>query len=291
MKIVSDIDLNLKLPQDAQFKDTIYLSQNVPKAFQTQLTIGTYLHTTHNHRIFFYSNKEINEPFCDNQPLCYEAEGVVRFYWYHKSTQIYYELINPHTNKFAFWFTHPFFPLFLSIERYFVLLHCSAVEIDDKAIVFLAPFKSGKSTLTNYMCNHGARLIADDVLPTFIKDNQIMCATSHPYSRPNRGAETLGEYISDYVTTFKPITSIYILQNDSEASKTTITPIKGIAKFQMARKNSLIYTLKHFRMEHEKHLGLILNQIPFYQIQRPWGMDYLSDTYQTIRNHIQEHTV
>jgi len=288
MKILSDIDLHLNLPTQGYTKSTITLSSDIPPPLKSKLTIGTYLHTTHEHRIFFYSDSEISKPFYEHQPLCYEAEGVVRFYWYFGDNTIYYEILSA-PKKLAFWFAHPFFPLFLSIEKHYVLLHCSAVMIDDKAVVFLAPFKSGKSTLTNYMCHHGAKLITDDVLPTYIADDRVYCVASHPYSRPYRGAETLGEYISEYDNDPHLISAIYILQNDSDTTKTTITPIKGIEKFTLTRKNSLIYTLKGFRLEHEKHLGKILSTIPFFKISRPWGMEYIDETYQSIRKQIQEH--
>jgi hypothetical protein len=160
--------------------------------------------------------------------------------------------------------------------------------IDGKAVVFLAPYKSGKSTLTHYMCHHGAKLIADDILPTFENDTKIMCIASHPYSRPHRKLQTLGDQVNDFETSSHPISAIYILQNDSDTTQTTITPIKGIEKFTLARQNSLIYTLKGFRLEHEKHLGKILNTIPFFKISRPWGMEYMGETYQSIKKHIQE---
>jgi hypothetical protein len=97
----------------------------------------------------------------------------------------------------------------------------------------------------------------------------------------------LGEYIDQYDNDAHPISAIYILQNDSDTTQTTITPIKGIEKFTLARQNSLIYTLKGFRLEHEKHLGKILNTIPFFKITRPWGMEYIDETYSHIKKHLK----
>jgi len=286
MKIDSDIEFSLSLPSDGDYKDTITLSSNIPQTLKESLTCGTYLHTTHEHKVYLYSNQEISKPLQNNQPFCYEADGLVRFYWYHKDKTIYYEIIDASIDVFSFWFVHPFFSLFLSIEEYFVLLHGSAIEIEGKSILLLAPYKSGKSTLTNYISKQNHKLIADDILPTFIQDSTIYYAPSHPYSRPFRGAKTLGILTDNYKTTFGTIDAIYILQNLEDITSTTISPIKGLEKFQLVRKNSLIYTLPHIRIKHEKYLGVLLNSIEFFTIKRPWGKEYLHDTYQAIKNHL-----
>jgi len=286
MKIDSDIEFSLSLPSDSEYKETITLSQNIPQTLKESLTCGTYLHTTHEHKVYLYSNQEISKTLQNNQPFCYEADGLVRFYWYHNDKTIYYEILDASIDVFSFWFVHPFFSLFLSIEEYFVLLHGSAVEINGKSILFLAPYKSGKSTLTNYIVKQGHKLITDDILPTFIKNNQIYYAPSHPYSRPFRETKTLGILEDNYKITFDTIDTIYLLQNYDNTTKTTITPIKGLEKFKLTRKNSLIYTLPHIRIKHEKYLGILLNSIDFFVIKRPWGEKYLHDTYKAIKKHL-----
>jgi hypothetical protein len=289
MKVECDMPFPLQLPQEGDFRASVTLQAQPPASLQSDLTCGTCLHTTHGRRVFFYSDRPLYERFSPLQPLCYEAEGAVRFYWRYGERHIYYELLEEGTVELlAFWFCHPFFPLFLSVERYYALLHCSAVMIDGKAVVFLAPFQSGKSTLTHYMCHNGAKLLTDDILPTFESDNRVMCASSYPYSRPYRKLQPLRDQVNDFETSFQPISAIYILQNHSNINTTTITPVKGIEKFTLAKQKSLIYTFKGFRLEHEKHLGKILNNIPFFKISRPWGVEYMDDTYQSIRNHIQE---
>jgi len=285
MQLLGDIELPLTLPLEGEYKDTITLSSDVPQSLKDGLCCGTYLHTTHEHKIYLYSNRDISEPMVANQPLCYEADGSVRFYWYHKSKTIYYEILETTMEEFSFWFVHPYFSLFLTIEEYFVLLHGSAIEIDGKSILFLAPYKSGKSTLTHYLSQQGHKLIADDILPTFIQNDKVYYAPSHPYSRPFRGVQALGVLMKNYKTTFGTIDTIYILRNNNADSSVSITPVKGVEKFQLVRKNSLIYTLPYIRIRHEKYLGVMLNSIDCFVIDRPWGKEHLKEIYNAIKKH------
>lgn len=50
-------------------------------------------------------------------------------------------------------------------ERGLLSLHASAVEVDGRAIGFVAAKGSGKSTLALALLEHGARLLTDDTLP------------------------------------------------------------------------------------------------------------------------------
>ncbi len=58
-----------------------------------------------------------------------------------------------------------------------IALHASAIEIDDRAAIFLASSRSGKSTLAASFLQAGASLITDNILPV-IFNNQI------PYGFP-----------------------------------------------------------------------------------------------------------
>jgi len=290
VKILSDTPFQTHLFEEGEIRYRLKLSAMSPHEilhFNTQLTCGTFLHTTHEHKISLFSNQDMKETLTPHTPLCYEVANVVRFYWYHGSFEIFYEKA-PHTTQktFEFWFIHTFFSFFLSIEKRFVLLHGSAIEIEQKAILFLAPYKSGKSTLTHYMTQHHHHtLITDDILPTFIKEKQVIAVPSHPHSRPDRGLCELGYFIPHSSHTFHPLSAIYILEN-TDHTQTTITEIKGIQKFILAKKNSVIYTLPSIRLEHERYLGTLLNTLPVFHIKRSWGKEYLEETYQVIREHV-----
>jgi len=286
-KIISDIKFKTKLFENGDYIHTIKLSSDIPYKIKDQLLCGTYLHTTHKHKIYLYTNHDLKKEFQHKEPICYEIENKLRFYWYFGTFEIHYELLNISQKEFEFWFIHTFLSFFLSIEKHFVLLHGSAIEIKNKAILFLAPYKSGKSTLTYYMTQqHEHKLITDDILPTFIQNNQIIAVPSHPHSRPHRGFWKLGYHIKQTTSKFKPLSSVYILDN-TNTNITTIKEIKGIEKFILTKKNSVIYTLPNIKLDHEKYLGKILNTIPFFKINRPWGKKYIPQTYDAILKHQQ----
>jgi hypothetical protein len=286
-KIISDIGFQTRLFEDGDYIHTLKLSSLVPKQIHRQLFCGTYLHTTHQCKIYLYTHKDIKNEFTSNEPLCYEIDSKLRFYWYHGTFDIYYEMIDVTQKEFEFWFIHTFLSFFLSVEKHFVLLHGSAIEIDNKAVLFLAPYKSGKSTLTYYMSTkHNHKLITDDILATFMKSDKIIAVPSHPHSRPNRGFWELGYHIKEATNRFKSLSSIYILADD-RSDTIHIQEIKGIEKFILAKKNSIIYTLPNIKLEHEKYFGQMLNTIPFFKINRPWGKRYIPQVYNTILQHQQ----
>jgi len=58
-----------------------------------------------------------------------------------------------------------------------------------------------------------------------------------------------------------------------------------VEKFQLVRKNSLIYTLPYIRIRHEKYLGVMLNSINCFVMDRPWGKEHLKEIYNAIKKH------
>lgn len=57
-------------------------------------------------------------------------------------------------------------------------LHAMAVEYNKKPLVFIAPSKTGKSTLEHFFLNNGCKSITDDVLPVKLLNNKSTCFSS-----------------------------------------------------------------------------------------------------------------
>lgn len=69
----------------------------------------------------------------------------------------------------------------LSICMYtvgYLPIHASSVDYNNNPIVFIAPSKTGKSTLQHYMLKSGCKSITDDVLPIKIYNEEILCYSS-----------------------------------------------------------------------------------------------------------------
>lgn len=54
-------------------------------------------------------------------------------------------------------------------------LHATAVEYNEKPLVFIAPSKTGKSTLAHFFLDKGCKSITDDVLPIKLLNNHASC--------------------------------------------------------------------------------------------------------------------
>ncbi len=57
-------------------------------------------------------------------------------------------------------------------------LHAMAVEYNKKPLVFIAPSKTGKSTLEYFFLNNGCKSITDDVLPVKLLNDKSTCFSS-----------------------------------------------------------------------------------------------------------------
>ena len=69
----------------------------------------------------------------------------------------------------------------LSICMYtvgYLPIHASSVDYNNNPIIFIAPSKTGKSTLQHYMLESGCKSITDDVLPIKIYNEDILCYSS-----------------------------------------------------------------------------------------------------------------
>ena len=81
----------------------------------------------------------------------------------------------------------------LLLQRGLLVLHASAVSINNKAVVFLGDRTAGKSTMTAALHNHGHSMLADDVVAIRFEDDVPMVVPSVPQIRLNtETVENLG---------------------------------------------------------------------------------------------------
>ncbi len=72
-----------------------------------------------------------------------------------------------------------------------VVLHASAVEVGDRAIVFVGGSGSGKTTVAALLCAAGARLVADDTLGIVQTAEDTTCCRGSRWLRLRPGASWL----------------------------------------------------------------------------------------------------
>ena len=167
------------------------------------------------------------------------------------------------------------------MENKYDFLHAGAVDVEGKAILFIAPSMGGKSTLTDYFIKKGHQLISDDKVAMFKENEKFMAVSSHSYHRPYRKIETLGEKVNSFSCVSKPIDTLYVLDRINAHAPVKINEIKGYEKLDFLLPNYLYWNI----LTKSKRLKIFLNllsNVKVYRIQYPSGMYYLEDVYHSI---------
>lgn len=85
-------------------------------------------------------------------------------------------------NTVRYIFLNHVIPLYLSSRKKFVL-HCSTVNINNNAILFIGDSTSGKSTLAASCCKEGHKLLTDDFLLIRETNSNFLAIPSYPSIR------------------------------------------------------------------------------------------------------------
>jgi len=181
-----------------------------------------------------------------------------------------------------FWLYHTFLPLHWQMQRRYQILHAGAVEIADRAAIFIGPSHAGKSTLTDYCVQRGRTLMADDTLAIeHFQDERYQAVAAWPYRRPYRQVETLGEYTPRFVTQPLQIGAIFRLRPVSADDPVTLTPLQGIDKFTALHQAQFI-PLGFLKDRHFAFLGAFAHSQKVLEITVPRNLQRLEESYQTI---------
>jgi len=286
IKINTDTNLIYDFDVQTSYKYELTLQQTPPQTLKEAITCGFKLYQAHGRKVYLYSNQEF-DAYLPNQPWCYEVDGIVKFYWYSNHKTIYYEKLDHFTDQLlGFWFTHLMLPFFMALERFYEIIHAGAVEINNKAVLFIAPSMGGKSTTTDFFIKQNHTLISDDKVSTFFEQNKLYAVGSHPYHRPYRKFEELGYRVDNFTTSFKPIHAIYQLKKTIPTDTITIKEINGFEKFNTLLPNYL-FSFPWTKAQRMKNLTDILNSVKVFEITIPWDKQRLIEVYEKICEHSQ----
>lgn len=284
VKIESDIAFPFVLPEDSFCRSGVKLSSHPPLSLKKGAACGFPFYAAHGRKVYLYSDRVFdgNET---GQPWCYDVLGVVRFYWVSGERQIYYELGEDGTVELlGFWFVHLFLPLYCTLEGLADFLHAGSVALEGKPILFIAPSMGGKSTLVDYCLKQGAALVADDKVSTFIEGGRFMVSGSHPYHRPYREFEVLGDYADHFERECKPIHAFYALEPCGADGDICINEVKGVQKFEILCPNYL-YTFPFLMEQRLLYFSRMVDNTRMFTLQRPWDMSRQSAVYTAIYEH------
>jgi hypothetical protein len=284
IKIDSDIKLSYRFPKYGNYKYKISLS-SYKKSCKKYKTYRVYLHKAHQKDIFLYSNK-ILKNYNKNANYAYVVKDTVEFFFSMRDNSIYYKPLKEYSvEKFSFWFSHLMLPFYISLKKWYYFLHCSSVKLHGKSILFLAPSMGGKSTMNSLFLSKKARLISDDKLATFIKNDKIYLTSSHPYYRPYRKFEELGYRADKFIAKFDRIDIIYHLEK-SDNNSITITEIKGFQKVHILL-NSYIFNISIKEIDKFNYINSISKGINMFSIKIPWDLKRLNDVFNYLEKEVK----
>jgi len=187
----------------------------------------------------------------------------------------------------VFWLLHTVIPAYLMLKQHSFFLHASCVAVDNEAVLFLAPSFGGKSTMVDFFVRQGFQLLSDDKTRVIPGEKEYRVFPSHPYRRPYRKLEVLGEYSAHHGKQSLPINSIFILDLVDLQENISISELSGLEKFECFKTAFLYEPASQTQLE----IRAILEMVQHYQIYRvtiPKGLEHLPEVLESILSHIKK---
>lgn len=235
-------------------------------------------------QISLVTDREFLNPQPDQQWI-FHVENVISFAWKTQGNDIRYQFHELATEDiFRFWLFHVVLPIYFSISKTYSFLHAGAVEIDGNPVLFMAPSYGGKSTLTDYFIRREHPLITDDKMATFEHNGEYYAVPSHPYHRPFRTVEVLGNLCENTADEAKPIGAIYILEKSEPDAAINIRRLKGVEKFSRLHEGGEM-NFSFFSSDYVTYLARLANRVAVFAITVPHDFERLEEVYQAIRDH------
>jgi len=187
-----------------------------------------------------------------------------------------------------------------------IAIHCSAMSLNDKAILVAGKSGSGKSTVSSALLNEGLSLMADDMVIVKPGDNNAIAYPAFPFQKLCRDAaiangedlskliyidedkdKFLVPYKGDFDTCGKEVAALFILLGETDTSEVVIDNITGITKIPACADNLFLKALlkeDRFKGKCGQSCVETAGKFPIYVIARPTGIDTVSE----IKNAILE---
>lgn len=282
--IFSDVDLPLAVSEEVETRQELTLHRCDETLAFGKSRCSMPLYRAHGRTVRLHTDRKITGSE-KGQPWCYEVEGVVRFYWKSAHNTLCYELLeNGNVQLLSFWLVHLFLPLYFTLEGVYEIFHGGAVESEGGALMFAAPSMGGKSTMIDYFLRRGHSLVSDDKIATLVEGGEFRLVPSHPYHRPYRKFEVLGDLSPSFSSHSCALHALYLLDRNEEGAEITIEELHGFEKFNALRHHYL-YPFDFLRLRRFRYLSRILDSVPVFRIRRPWSIQKIPDVYEAILEH------
>jgi hypothetical protein len=202
--------------------------------------------------------------------------------------------------------------------RQILCLHANTLVCDNQASLFLAPSRTGKSTLTTAMQRHGYDLTTDDMAALYPSGTEYQVYPSWPKVRlwPD-SAEFLQDYAQQPILNTKKVherfakqevtlteqthhhpsslrNMFYLNRSDSPTARFSVTPIAPSAGLIILLQNSMLgsgYRALGIEKARLSQLANLLNTLPFYKVTYPSGLAQLPSVCRQLHQFMQENAV
>jgi len=187
-------------------------------------------------------------------------------------------------------------------QRGLLVLHACAVERDGEAICFVGESGWGKSTIAEYFCQQGFRLMTDDVLAIRSRGEDHIAIPSYPQvrlreesARSLREEDSQLERIEAQTTKWVhathefqalpiPLSRIYMLK-PRYSDRTEIAPLTARTALMMlvrhTRATNLVKDPKNLD-DHIKQCHKLIEDVPVVSLERERRMDRLDEIYNVV---------
>lgn len=283
IKIDASIVLPLHLPISAQYTQTLRLEVNKVEYYKKHFLYQTPVVEIHGRKIQLSSTEDFSQARnSKTREWKIRIEDLFDFVWLNGAKRVRIEYSQTlDKQKLSFWLLHTMIPIYLMLQQESIMLHASAVEVNQAGILFLAPSFGGKSTLADFFVTKGHKLLSDDKIRLHNQEHTYSLYASYPYRRTYRENESLGSYSEAYEDKSIALSGLYVLVYVAEESECSVSVLEGLAKFE-SLKNAYLYepvSMSKIELTYLMHLSQVSS---VYQVTVPKTLKRLEEVYQCI---------
>lgn len=245
---------------------------------------------------------------CTTEHFYLDIQDVAAYWVNPQQNQIIIERANPTVNYtiVATWLLGTVMAYLLQYHGYLVL-HGSAVLINQRAVIFSGESGAGKSTIASALVKKGYSLLTDDVVvvKTLTDGSMVLVPgpakvklwadalelLEHSANGLQAVVNKMDKYqlpVANHECALYPIASFYELNPDSSKQEVDCRELFGVDKLQLLIKNTYRYNmLKPLNKlaEHFKSCSQLGAKIRTYQIKRSAAPQSLAIIIDLVKNH------
>jgi hypothetical protein len=189
----------------------------------------------------------------------------------------------------------------LLMQRGFLVLHASAIEIDGRAVAFVGQKGQGKSTMAATLYQRGHRLLSDDVVAVDLSDpNQAYVVPGFPQFKlwPDAVSGCLQEDPTElpqvhgllekrsrlafdrFSTQPIPLDTLYVLESGDDLAIKALTPQVAISELithSYAARFGKDLVRGDIATTHFRHCMSLAQQVPILGLERPRDLQRILD--------------